>query len=1128
MLTQKMIFTSQNDSMLTLGDASKFGVTLGDSGRLLSIVAGEILVGRTVGNVLEGALSRIYLREHTRQGVALHCIMGPNCKLIDFTVSGSKVRWSGDVVGLSIDLTLSVDSDASSLVWSVAIKNDSDKAGCFDVVWVQDIGCAGKSALQSNEAYTAHYLDESVYQDVSAGPVLCFRQNLKQVEGQFPWVLASCLSGAESYATDAFDVYGNGYRCGEEPKGLMQPQLSNRRYQFEFSCAALQSKPCELAVGASTEVIFGLTYVSHHPEASSESDLSVLTTLRALLSPVADDFKDAKPLARNCVESAMGVHGRDLTTAELQDLYPLKWRHIEKRNDGILGFFCDGDTHVVTRAKERLVERPHGSILVGNAGTESIREVLATTVYMYGVFSAQTVYGNTSFHKMNSLPREPLGLSRMSGLRIYIEMKGGWCLLGTPSAFEMKRDAYRWIYVLEGGSITVDVSIDTDRDRLTVALESNLKASRFLLSNELVMGAAEDAVDATVEVSDDGRFILFEKNGDKLSHERSIDLSFGMSCGDGTELSEIGGSELLGGSGEDALFVVVTHPTQKIEFNFAASLEGAADVVKKLSATTKTNGADFWEIFNRGLDCAYEDDSIVRLSDALRWYSHNALIHYASPHGLEQYSGAAWGTRDACQGPFEYFIAQQHHGLAKSILLKTFSSQYVDTGDWPQWFMHDEYCDIAQNHSHGDIVVWPLKALAMYLDATGDFSIFDLELPYLNADNSLTNEAECLAGHVVRTLDRIESEFVPGTSLIRYGGGDWDDSLQPVSADLASRLVSGWTVGLLAQSLAELHAGMCDVKYLELRERVGQMAGAVKKDFRERVFIDGQVAGFLLFDDSFETAEPLLHPKDTRTGIANRLIPMTRSIIAGLLTRDEAEHQMSRIAANLKFPDGVRLMDRPAPYQGGIETFFKRAESSANIGREIGLQYVHAHIRYAEALAKLGNGSEFFEALLTICPISIEKTFSNAGIRQSNMYFSSSDAGFLDRYDAAENFDKLRDGSVEAKGGWRLYSSGPGLYSGLVIRQLFGLREQSDAWVFDPVLPKKLDGIVLTWELSGQRVEIEFRVLEREYGPKAILCAGCLLETVREENPYRDGGLIVSKAQLRDAMMFGDRLVVQL
>ena len=51
---------------------------------------------------------------------------------------------------------------------------------------------------------------------------------------------------------------------------------------------------------------------------------------------------------------------------------------------------------------------------------------------MYGVFSAQTVYGNTSFHKMNSLPREPLGLSRAAGMRIYFEAENGWQVLGTP------------------------------------------------------------------------------------------------------------------------------------------------------------------------------------------------------------------------------------------------------------------------------------------------------------------------------------------------------------------------------------------------------------------------------------------------------------------------------------------------------------------------------------------------------------------------------------------------------------------------------------------------------------------------------------------------------------------------
>ena len=48
-------------------------------------------------------------------------------------------------------------------------------------------------------------------------------------------------------------------------------------------------------------------------------------------------------------------------------------------------------------------------------------------------------------------------------------------------------------------------------------------------------------------------------------------------------------------------------------------------------------------------------------------------------------------------------------------------------------------------------------------------------------------------------------------------------------------------------------------------------------------------------------------------------------------------------------------MDRPVAYHGGAETIFRRAESAAFFGREIGLMYVHAHLRYAEAMAMLGE-----------------------------------------------------------------------------------------------------------------------------------------------------------------------------
>ena len=73
---------------------------------------------------------------------------------------------------------------------------------------------------------------------------------------------------------------------------------------------------------------------------------------------------------------------------------------------------------------------------------------------------------------------------------------------------------------------------------------------------------------------------------------------------------------------------------------------------------------------------------------------------------------------------------------------------------------------------------------------------------------------------------------------------------------------------------------------------------------------------------------------------------MTRSMLAELLTPEQVSHHLEIIEKELTFPDGVRLMNKPANYRGGVSTNFKRAEQAANFGREIGLQYVHAHIRY--------------------------------------------------------------------------------------------------------------------------------------------------------------------------------------
>src|SRR3984893_16609316 len=161
---------------------------------------------------------------------------------------------------------------------------------------------------------------------------------------------------------------------------------------------------------------------------------------------------------------------------------------------------------------------------------------------------------------------------------------------------------------------------------------------------------------------------------------------------------------------------------------------------------------------------------------------------------------------------------------------------------------------------------------------------------------------------------------------------------------------------------------------------------------------------------------------------------MMRGIISGLFTPEQAAHHLRLVRAHLLFPDGARLIDQPVAYHGGPQTTFRRAESSSFFGREIGLMYVHAHLRYAEAMAVLGEAEAVWEALLLANPITVTDRLVQATPRQRNAYFSSSDAAFPDRYAASQDWPRVKAGMVAVDGGWRVYSSGPGIYTNLLIR----------------------------------------------------------------------------------------------
>jgi cellobiose phosphorylase len=446
------------------------------------------------------------------------------------------------------------------------------------------------------------------------------------------------------------------------------------------------------------------------------------------------------------------------------------------------------------------------------------------------------------------------------------------------------------------------------------------------------------------------------------------------------------------------------------------------------------------------------------------------MMHLTVPHGLEQYTGGAWGTRDVCQGPVELLLSLEHDAPVKEILRIVFAQQYETRGDWPQWFMLEPYSNIQDRHSHGDVIVWPLKALCDYLEWTGDLAFLDEAIAWRREDSlQRTDRREPIATHIDKILATVRERFIPGTSLIRYGEGDWNDSLQPADPKMRDWMVSSWTVALLFQQVG---------RYAQILQRVGRddaakdltgLADAMRADFNRHLIIDGTVAGYLLFDPSGGRAEPLLHPRDTHTGLRYSLLPMTRSIIGGLFTPEQARHHLQLIRAHLLHPDGVRLMDRPATYRGGVERVFRRAESAAFFGREIGLMYIHAHLRYGEALAALGETDALWEALLLANPIAVTERLAHATLRQRNAYFSSSDAAFRDRYEARADWDRVKTGAIAVDGGWRIYSSGPGLYANLLLRHALGLRRQFGKRSPAPLLPRALGETTVELDLDDGR-----------------------------------------------------------
>jgi len=75
------------------------------------------------------------------------------------------------------------------------------------------------------------------------------------------------------------------------------------------------------------------------------------------------------------------------------------------------------------------------------------------------------------------------------------------------------------------------------------------------------------------------------------------------------------------------------------------------------------------------------------------------------------------------------------------------------------------------------------------------------ELVRAGLDVARLNFSHGTQAEKLKLIEMVRARFIPGTSLIRYGNGDWNDSLQPVDPAKRDWMVSSWTVALLYEQL---------------------------------------------------------------------------------------------------------------------------------------------------------------------------------------------------------------------------------------------------------------------------------------------------------------------------------------